>query len=260
MDQPKARQLETLLRTVEEIRRTERLLKDLKQRTTSEAHALAEIPDANLRLRCAEYAYWCAPEVNASDLSFGAIGQTHPSKLIKLLGSQTSNITCDRCGQAIEVESRSALAKVQGERYGFAEGYRVVCLECREAIFAARTVESDREDRAIARRTARLQALPYGAYIETKEWQRRLEAFLDHFLREHFDFACETCENAERLGVFHTSLEGLGRYDHLVMLCNKCIAALRAAGRVVGEPGPGNQVPPIVLAAARAEYERERGG
>jgi hypothetical protein len=96
MDQPKTPQLETLMATVAEIRQLQQRLKELKERTSTEAHALYDIADRNLRLQSAAYAYWYAPEVNAKDLAFGAIRQAHPSKLVKLIGSQPSNIPCVR--------------------------------------------------------------------------------------------------------------------------------------------------------------------
>jgi hypothetical protein len=261
MDQPKTPQLETLMATVAEMRQMQERLKELKERTSTEAHALYEIADRNLRLQSAAYAYWYAPEVNAKDLTFGAIRQTHPSKLMKLIGSQTSNISCDRCGTKLEITSRAAMADLQsGGGARFPEGFRVICPDCREAIFAARHVEYERRDKEVARRMAELSALPYAHYLETEEWKERLSAFLGFYLHEHSDFVCETCEAEADLGVFHTSLDGLGFHDHLILLCATCISALKDAGRAVGEPGPANRVSPLVLRDLKLVFDLERGG
>lgn len=109
------------------------------------------------------------------------------------------------------------------------------------------------------RRVAELKALPYAKYLETPEWTDRLSAFLDYHLHEHHDFSCETCEPEDGLGVFHTSLDGLGFHDHLIMLCSTCLLALKEAGKAVGEPSAANSVASSWLRAFKRQFDEERG-
>ena len=76
MQRPENPQLDAIFATVERIREAEASLRALKARVAAEAHTLAEISDKRARVEAALYAYWYAPEVNASDISFGATGRS----------------------------------------------------------------------------------------------------------------------------------------------------------------------------------------
>lgn len=53
-------------------------MKELKDQGGAKAQALANITDQKTRLAAAVYAYWNAPEINASALSFKATGKASP--------------------------------------------------------------------------------------------------------------------------------------------------------------------------------------
>jgi hypothetical protein len=112
MERPESSELDAIFATAAEIRATEARLKELKVQGSAQAQALANIADKKVRLAAAIYAYWYAPEINASDLSFGATGKAHPSALLKLVGPVSVGVPCERCGQDMPITSRANMKAV----------------------------------------------------------------------------------------------------------------------------------------------------
>lgn len=106
MDKPGCAELEAILATADEYRAPEARLKALKAQGSTQAQALATVTDKRTRLATAVYAYWFAPETNASDLAFGATGRAHPSALNKLMGPVSIGVNCERCDPEIPITSR----------------------------------------------------------------------------------------------------------------------------------------------------------
>lgn len=263
MERPESSELDAIFATAAEIRATEARLKELKVQGSAQAQALANIPDKKIRLAAAIYAYWYAPEINASDLSFGATGKAHPSALLKLVGPVSVGVPCERCGQDMPITSRANMkAVLDGVQSGprWAEGYSVICAPCQEAVMAARDVEREREEKARAKRSRELAAMPYPAYLETEEWRTQRDHYLWFLLESHqSDLGCETCGAGGDRGIFHKSLDHLGFGDEIIVLCDPCASALLGAGKLAGPPGEGNRLRAStesrILAAHGARYD-----
>jgi hypothetical protein len=263
VQRPKSAQLDALFSTVEQMRQTEQALKDLKARAAVEAQALATIPDKKTRVEVAIYAYWFAPEVNASDIAMGATGRTHPGRLLKLAGPVSIGVPCDRCGEDLPIRSRNQMKDVLDRMGGgpcWPEGYRLLCIGCEDKLHEERRQESDGAYDAQQARQRELSALPYQTYLRTPDWLEIRNRHLWYRLEtEGPDLDCEVCRSQENLGVFHRTLEGLGRSDDLVLLCGGCLRALEGGQRMAGDPDEGNW---ITAAEARdlAEAYRANSG
>ena len=134
---PKVAQLDAMFATVAKIQRAEARLAALKEQVAQEARAFAEIPDKRLRIEAGFYAYWFAPEVPATDIALGATGRPHPAKLMKLAGSVTVGIPCDRCQEDLPIRSRSQMKQVLELAKGTPSSigdYRLLCIPCQIAL------------------------------------------------------------------------------------------------------------------------------
>lgn len=262
MRRPDHPQLDAIFSTVDEIRLGEERLSHLKARVATEAQALSQIADKQARIEAAIYAYWYAPEVNASDIAFGATGRTHPGRLIKMGGPVSLGVPCDRCTEDLPIRSRAQMKETLDRLRGpvrWPEGYRVLCLLCEEAIHEQRRTSSDQLHVEQQRRRRELAAMRYDEYLKTADWREIRDRYLWSRAYEHQDLACETCTSTEERGVYHKTTEGLGGQDDLVLLCSTCRDALLAAGRLTGPPGDGNRLANHhvvqLLAARRAELD-----
>ena len=263
MDKPDCAELEAILATADEYRATEARLKALKTQGSAQAQALAGITDKRTRLAAATYAYWFAPEINASDLAFGATGRAHPSALNKLMGPVSIGVNCERCDRDLPITSRTQMKAVLDGVQGvarFAEGYRVICTPCREAVLAARDVAYREEDSLRSERQRVLAAMPYADYLETEDWRDQRDSFLSCLIDlRHTDLGCETCGSQGQRGVFHRSLDRLGAGDDLILLCAPCATALQGAGKLAGPPCEGNRLKAStvqrIVAAHDARYD-----
>lgn len=246
MERPQAAELDAILATVEEIRQAELRIRDLKVRLSQEAHALAHIEDKPTRIASAVYAYWFAPEASASDLTFGAIGQKHPSKLLKYVGAQPTGVHCERCEAELEIGSREQMKQVLAKAargYPIPEGYRILCSGCWEAVFEARSDEWERAEQLLRARASEIAKLEYADYLQTADWVHQRVRYLGLLLDlTKSPLECEACGAAEELGLYHKTLERLGRSDDLILLCVTCADALMGAGRLAGRPTERNRV------------------
>lgn len=75
-----------------------------------------------------------------------------------------------------------------------------------------------------------LRAMPYGEYLQTREWGATRRAA---FARA--DWACQISNSSGRLEVHHRTYERLGdeRAADLAVLCDPCHATFHDAGRLV---------------------------
>lgn len=257
MERPQAAELDTLLATVEEMRQAERHIRELKARLAGEAHALANIEDKSTRIASAVYAYWFAPEANASDLTFGAIGQKHPSKLLKYVGAQPTGIKCDLCKAELEIGSREQMKQVLNRADGrahYAEGYSVLCGECREAVFEARHEEYERDLERLDARLAEIAAMDYLDYLQTPDWAHQRAHYLQGLMSMMKTIECETCGSESALGLYHRTLPGGARFDNLICLCQSCMTPSMEAGRLAGEATDRNRVSPALRSRIIAQF------
>jgi len=246
MERPDSSELDSIFATSAAIRATEARLKELKVQGSAQAQALAKIADKKTRLAVAVYAYWHAPEINASDLSFGATGRAHPSALLKLVGPVSVGVPCERCEQDMPITSRAHMkAVLDGVQSGprWAEGYSVLCTPCQDAVLDARDVARDREEKARVQREGQLATMPYPTYLETSEWRTQRDYHLWFLLESRqADLGCETCGSVGDRGIFHKSLDRLGSGDEIIILCDPCASALLGVGKLAGPPCEGNRL------------------
>lgn len=246
MHKPSSVELDAILATVAQIRESEAHILQLKARLATEAKGLSAIEDRKDRIQAAVYAYWFAPEAHASDLSFGATGRSYAGELRQHAGSVPTGIECDRCSAELEITSREQMKTVLSRsknKSNYAEGYRALCGECREVVFAERDIEYERREREVAARGSAIARMSYAEYLQTEDWRQQREHHLSNLLAAHrTPLECEACAEAESLGVYHRNLEALGLRDDLILLCDTCRDALLGAGRLAGAPGPQHRV------------------
>jgi len=246
---PESKELDILFASVEELRQAETALKELKKKIAKNAHGLSDISDTKTRISAGVYSYWYAPEVNAKDIAFGVTGQLQPYTLLKLAGPISVGIPCDRCNKDLPIRSRaqmkSTMDKVRGG-YAWAEGYRVVCLPCEEAIHEERFREYELERAKQRVREYELKGMPYRQYLATADWQETRCTYLANYVHWTHALECETCNADASLGVYHKTPDGIGKSYDLVLLCITCRDALVVAGKLAGEPSELNLVPKTV--------------
>lgn len=267
MERPESNELDDLLASVDEFRKAEATLQELKQKIARKAHGLAAIADKKSRIAAGAYAYWYAPEVNAKDIAFGITGQLQPYTLLKLAGPVSAGIPCDRCHEDLPIRSRAqmkgTLDRIR-DNHPSSEGYRVLCPPCEEAVREERLqayLQETERQRAWQRE---LERMPYRQYLETPDWQNALYSHLWHCVYLAHALECETCDAGDGLGVYHKSAEDIGRSDDLVLLCTVCRDALIAAGKLAGEPCELNLVTKTlarqILQAHRDRIESRKVG
>ena len=258
MDRPISPELDTILATVEEIRRAESHIRDLKARLAREAQAIGGIVDRKDRIAAAVYAYWFAPEVHATDLSFAATGRRHASALLKYAGSMPTGIACDRCQAELEITSREQMKQVLSRSTGgpsYAEGYRLLCGECRELVFDARLEEHERAVQILHERASEIARMDYTDYLQTEDWAHQRVQYLELLLSQaKSPLECETCGTRDEFGVYHKTLEGMGWSDDLILLCEACADALLGAGRLAGRPTERNLVSKVLAGRLEAQH------
>lgn len=246
MEKPDCAELDAILTTVSHIMDAEAHIILLKARLSAEAKGLSAVDDRTSRIQAAVYAYWFAPEAHASDLSFGATGRSYAGELRQYAGAVPTGIHCDRCEAEVEITSREQMKTVLSKskrESNYAEGYRILCGECREAVFEEREVESERLAAARAARGQAVARMSYTEYLGTEDWHHQREQHLAHLLwASKMPLQCEACAAADRLGVYHRNLDALGLRDDVVLLCDTCRDALIGAGRLAGDPGPQNRI------------------
>ena len=260
IDRPKVAQLDALLATVAKIRKAEARLTELQEQASREARALAEITDKKLRIGAGFYAYWFAPEVSATDIALGATGHSHPARLMKLAGAVSIGVPCERCQVDLPIRSRSQMKDVlvQASDPNRSRGtYRLICVPCQNALDEESLQERMAEVDAYQVRQRELEAMSYGEYLETDEFDEARALHLWWHADRYQALECEACDDETTLGIYHKPPEDGARYGGLIMLCAVCRDALLAAGKLGEAPLEANLIPEELAAraleAARAE-------
>jgi hypothetical protein len=105
-----------------------------------------ELRTQRQRLDAARYLYWFT-DIPAQDIAEGLLGMDlngwHVDRFLERIGTMTIEVVCDRCHQPMECRSRSKMQDImrdvrRGPRY--AEGYRVLCVPCWDAVHRERIV------------------------------------------------------------------------------------------------------------------------
>lgn len=250
MDKPEQPELEALVTTAMEIREAYDRIAYLKQRIAREALGLSSIADKSERMRSAVYAYWFVQEAPVGELSFAVTGRTYAEELRKHAGKVPLGLTCDRCGTGLAIASRSQLKEKMSRMEGrsrLPRGYELHCEDCLGELRAERDAEYRAAEEESLARCRVLAAMPYADYLKTPEWETQKIRYLENLLMAHrAPFSCETCSDDVALGVYHSTLERLGRLDDLVLLCEICLGALSAQNRLAGLPAPEHTVSPAL--------------
>jgi len=184
--------------------------------------------------QAATWAYWMAPEVNVSSLAEAVLGSADTYRLRQEIDMVSAGVDCDRCQEPIVFSSRTALQQslnqLRKNRSAWAEGYRVVCDDCREAIFEARNQIYKAREAAWQTRLNELRTMPYREYLRTPEWQERRKRHL-----KSAGFRCQVCNAGDTvLDVHHRTYERRGNenYKDLLVLCRGCHKIFHREGRL----------------------------
>jgi hypothetical protein len=241
MKRPNNPALDIIETLVGDIFALETRLAELRQEVRDQTTAWARIEDPNERLQLASYAYWYIPETKVEDLAFAALRNSRAEhQLRKLVGPITANLACGRCQATVPITSRTqmtgVLARGKSNRPAYAEGYRVLCKDCRVIVMEERSKAYEAE-RVTAEKFAReWQQKPYSEYLASNHWkQKRAELMRLMLPADRDDRGCEVCNSRDRLDVYHRSLEYVAGplYAGLLILCAPCGKALAAGGRVL---------------------------
>lgn len=182
-----------------------------------------QLEDCEQRLAAARYLYWEALGVTVAGIAQGLLGVPVGS-LLKLIGTYTTDVKCERCKVNIEARSRTHLDEIiKGKAVRYAEGWKIVCDNCRVEIFAERKSETPSYAdylQAKARRYHNLATMPYCDYLQTPEWQATRKRKL-----KQANYKCQVCNtNGKTLDVHHRTYERRGneRDADLIVLCRDC--------------------------------------
>lgn len=94
------------------------------------------------RLEAARYLYWFT-DIRAQDIAEGLVGMNlngwHVDRFLERIGTMTTNITCDRCHQLVELRSRQKMQDImrdlqRGGGPKYPGGYAVLCAPCWDAV------------------------------------------------------------------------------------------------------------------------------
>jgi hypothetical protein len=263
MDRPNLPQLDTILETVEQLRELEERKAALKATLDAHVKALETVGDRDARLQAAVYAYWLAPEVNANVLALAVTGKAHPSAMLKKAGAAVSiGVPCDRCGEDLEITSRTQLRDIERAvketHYRLPEGYSVLCSSCREAVYAERSEEYERVQDEQDAQSRVLAQLSYRDYLATPDWAARRERAADFALYERHELACELCRQRDELSFVHQTFDLVGRDERIILLCRPCWTALAAADKLAVEPIAENRADRRELDRMEAAFLADR--
>jgi 5-methylcytosine-specific restriction endonuclease McrA len=166
--------------------------------------------------------YWALPDVGAQILA-GLFGRMYHGGQRELKPSPVgTGVHCVTCGSELMAESRTALAKIQGEARRAADaGYRgISCAECeksRRTAFDAAWMERHKKE---VERWRNLRSMPYSLYLKTPEWQTTRAAAL-----KRARYACQLCKNTNTiLDVHHNTYDRRGSEwpSDLLVVCRDC--------------------------------------
>lgn len=263
MDRPNLPQLDAILEAVDQLRDLEERKATAKAELDARVKALEAVSDREARLRAAVYAYWFAPEINANLLALAVTGKAHPSAMLSKAGAAVSiGVACDRCGEDMEITSRTQLRDIQravGEtHYRMPEGYSVICAGCREAVYDARREEYELREGERDARSRVLARLSYRDYLRTPDWENRWRVAAEFMLFERHELSCETCEQRDDLSFVHQSFDLVGTEERILLLCRPCWIALESAGKLAERPIAENRADRRELDRLEAAFIADR--
>lgn len=239
MKPPKIEKLKDIEAILTDISETEASLESLKEQLHDKVENLGEeIEDREQLLELAAYLYWMVPEIKSASIALALTGEPKVHSLKKILPSVTAEIYCDRCNAAIPFESRSKLHGTirdlqQQKKRGiarWAEGYSIVCEDCRNEIFTERNEKYNLERAAYQKRLLELRSMPYREYLRTPEWQTRRKRHL-----KSAGYKCQVCNaSSTRLDVHHRTYERRGEelFKDLIVLCRGCHELFHKEGKL----------------------------
>jgi len=214
---------------------------DLKERVRGiPAKMATELSSRAERIEAARYLYWTQPELSGTVIAESLLA-TDVHQLLRLIGSATTQVLCDRCGGPVPFTSRTKLQEAirerrHAERTGrtrYAEGYAVICDGCWAAVQRERHEEYQIRDEQVRARLRDLRAMPYREYLQTPEWQARRARHL-----KSAGFRCQVCNAVGvQLDVHHRTYERRGSeyFKDLIALCRTCHKLFHREGRLAHE-------------------------
>lgn len=198
-----------------------------------------ELPSSEDRVFAARYLYWCTTNMPARALAKGLLG-SHVNKMLSLVGSMPSGVTCDDCGTEIVATSRSSFPQpiVRTWQPDGNAKMTTLCQPCWFALNKARIAEHNRRYSEMAERqhheatrAEELRTMPYRDYLQTDEWQARRRKHL-----RDAGYRCQLCNSDGRLNVHHRTYERRGHelYTDLIVLCEECHDIFHREGKLAG--------------------------
>lgn len=219
--------LQNISETEATLRGLKELLKELPKQMAGELSVYEE------RIEAASYLYWSLPEISATAIAEGLLGIS-VYKLKELASFTLDTVRCDRCHELIELCSRTQLQKAlkdkrrKGSRY--AEGYNLLCDNCRSEVFQERHEEWEQQYTRKQTRLFELKTMPYTEYLQTPEWQQRRKQHL-----KSIGYSCQVCNAKEvLLDVHHRTYERRGdeHFKDLIALCRECHGLFHMSGKL----------------------------
>jgi hypothetical protein len=226
-------ELEAILHDIADMKEAIAMLKE-RLRGIPEQMA-SEIPSQTDRIEAARYLYWTQPDLSPTLIAEGLLDTTL-RELLRLVGPSTTDIVCDRCGEAVPVSSRTNLEELrhrQCESPRYAEGYRVICSSCWSAVQRDRSAWYEQYEHQQRARFQELMTMPYPEYLQTPEWQERRARHL-----KSAGFRCQVCNAGNvQLDVHHRiyGQRGCEYFKDLIVLCHTCHAIFHRTGRLAEE-------------------------
>jgi len=232
MDKPKSEIIDRIISIIEDRREMELAVKELKEKANS---LVIELSNENNKLEIAAYLYWVYPEIRAKELSEAIINQNNIHKFLNTIHSVTANISCDRCNNLIEIQSRTQLKeeaqRKNSESSRWAEGFNILCKICQSEIMQTRHIQYREQEKAVTTRLNSLRSMPYKEYLQTIEWKERRKKHL-----KSSGYRCQVCNSPEKpLDVHHRTYERRGQeyYKDLIVLCRSCHGTFHENGKLV---------------------------
>ena len=231
MKKPESEILNRIISIIEDRRDMELAIKELKERANS---LVDEISAENYKFEIAAYLYWLFPEIRSKELSQATLGEINIQKFLNSIHSVTASIDCERCGNLIEIKSRTQLSEVtktsKSNIVQYSEGYKVLCESCRIEVMDERRDKWKENQRIKTERQEILKTMPYRDYLQTPEWKERRQK---HLLSA--DYRCQICNSVKQpLNVHHRTYERRGNeyYTDLIVLCRDCHVTFHENGKL----------------------------
>lgn len=202
------------------------LVEQANNDVVEELYRLGEKTPLGARAEVVNDLYWSYPDLKTADIAeafgYGPRELTHKN-IIK--PHYRADLCCPTCGTPHTLTSRSRMVDLERDFRKVERGKRFANLECdicREARFAERDQQFEREREARAQRLHELRTMRYRDYLNSPEWQMIRQKKL-----RSARFCCELCNSANTvLDVHHKTYERRGQEHHrdLIVLCRDCHA------------------------------------